>query len=197
MAIYIYSKSTENPSTFDPVIEKIRGDETEIYASVEHRRNFRELQKIKDAMSTKDILVIGSLFSLGINESDIVNELEHFVRVRRILVVCSIPSTYEYGVAQPMNQAIISTVLSLILSANAKVIPFRKSKRSNAGRAKIEFPDNWDELYERWEQEKISSKEFLAKSGLKRATFYNMMTEYREIQKMNHHFIQRYKQVSE
>lgn len=51
--------------------------------------------------------------------------------------------------------------------------------------AQIPAARNWDilitgeELYELWSTEKISSREFLQRSGLKKATFYNMITECR------------------
>lgn len=41
-------------------------------------------------------------------------------------------------------------------------------------------------------EKKISSKEFIQKTGLKKATFYNMVTEYKEIQRINNEYIKRY-----
>lgn len=193
MAIYIYSKTTEEIDVFEEVIELIKEKDLDIYISVEHKRNFGELHKIKEEMSLDDILLIGKLSSLGINKADVLNELEYFINERKYLVVANVESTYKYGVSQPMNQAVLQTILDSILLTNSNIINLGSSKRSNAGRNKIEFPDNWEDLYEAWEKGKISSKKFMEKSGLKKATFYNMITEYKEILAANYNFIKKYK----
>ncbi len=43
------------------------------------------------------------------------------------------------------------------------------------------FSEEWVGLYAQWERKEISSKEFLKKMGVKPATFYNMVTEYRRL----------------
>lgn len=193
MSIYIYTKTTEDISVFEDIMEVIDKKSQDIFVSVEHKRSFQELDVIMKEMTHEDILIIGSLTSLGINESDIANSLEYFIKNRKYLVISDIESTYEYGVSQPMNKAVLSTVLNSILSNNKNIIKLPRNKKSNAGRNRIEFPDNWEELYERWERDGISSKEFLDKSGLKKATFYNMITEYKEILKANEAFVKKYK----
>ena len=60
------------------------------------------------------------------------------------------------------------------------------------GRNKIVFPDTWDELYALWERHEISSKEFIEKSGLKKATFYNLLAEYKETIKEKNKYLKKY-----
>ena len=91
-----------------------------------------------------------------------------------------------------MNQAVLNTILESILSDNKNVVTV-SFKRANSGRNKLPFPDNWDELYEKWRNEEISSKQFIEKSGLKKATFYNLLTEYKDIQIQNKKYLKRYK----
>jgi len=193
VSLYVYTKTRENIATFERVIKIIYKNNQDVFVSVEHKRNFRELKKIKTEMSDKDILIISTLHSLGLNEADILNELNYFIQNRKLLVICNIESTYKFGISQPMNWAVLNTLSESILLHNTNIIKLPENKRSNAGRNKIEFPDNWEELYEKWEDNKISSKEFLDRSGLKRATFYNMITEYREILEANKSFIKKYR----
>lgn len=174
-------------------MEMIDRKDQDIFVSVEHKRSFQELEEIKDEMTSDDVLIIGSLNSLGINEADIANFIEYFIQNRKYMVISDIESTYEYGVSQPMNKAVLSTILNSILSNNKNIINLPRNRKSNAGRNRIEFPDNWEELYETWERDEISSKEFLDKSGLKKATFYNMITEYKEILEANEAFIKKYR----
>lgn len=192
MGIYIYSKTSEKKSVFENVIEIIRENEKEIIVSIEHNRNFKELENIKKEMTDTDILLIGSLKSLGMTNTDIANELDYFISKDKFLVVCDIESTYEYGIVQPMNRAILKTILDSII-ANNNIVRINSNKKYNAGRNKMEFPDNWEELYEKWEKEEISSKKFMEESGLKKATFYNMITEYKEILRVNADFVKKFK----
>ena len=192
MPIYIYSKTSEKKSIFEDLIKRIKENEKEIIVKIEHKRNFRELDNIKIKMKDGDILIIGSLNSLGVSKLDIANELDYFVEKEKNLVVANIESTYQYGVSQPMNKAIIKTILDSLAKEN-NILKLKENKRSNAGRNKIEFPDNWEELYEKWDKGEISSKKFLDESGLKKATFYNMITEYKGILKANADFVDKYK----
>lgn len=193
MSLYIYTKTAEDISVFEDIMKVIDRKDQDIFVTVEHKRSFQELDAIKKELSHEDILIIGSLNSLGINEADIANNLEYFIENRKYLVVSNIESTYEYGVSQPMNKAVLSTILNSILSNNKNIIKLPRNRKSNAGRSRIEFPNNWEELYEKWDRDEISSKEFMDKSGLKKATFYNMITEYKEILEANEAFVKKYR----
>lgn len=191
--MYIYTKTTEDISIFEDIMGIIHQKDSEICVSVEHMRSFQELEKIKNEMINDDILIIGSLKSLGINEKDIANSLKYFIEKGECLVISNLESTYKYGVSQPMNKAILSTILDSVLLNNKNIIELPRNRKINSGRNKIDFPNDWEELYENWENNNISSKEFLDKSGLKKATFYNMITEYKEILKANEAFVKKYR----
>ena len=191
MNIYVYGKSTEDFSVFNNVINLLGNENTNIELTIENRRSFRELEILERNCKNESILLISSISSLGITEADIANQLDYIISHDILLVVCDMPSTYQFGVSQPMNKAITSTILQSILSNNKKIISM--PKKSTVGRNKIAFPDNWDELYEKWENKEISSKEFIQLSGLKKATFYNLMTEYKELQRIKEEYIQKYK----
>jgi len=191
--LYIYTKTTEDISIFEDIMEIIHKKDSDICVSAEHMRSFQELEKIKNELTNDDILIIGSLKSLGINEKDIANSLKYFIENGECLIVSNIESTYKYGISQPMNKAILSTILDSVLLNNKNIIELPRNRKNNSGRNKIDFPNNWEELYENWENNNISSKEFLDKSGLKKATFYNMITEYKEILKANEAFVKKYR----
>lgn len=140
------------------------------------------------------VYIISSLNSLGLNDAEIATQLSWFVDNCVKLVICDIPSTYEFGVNQPMNQAILSTLLQSIITRNQNMITV-SFKKSNSGRSKLPFPDDWDELYEKWVNNEITSRQFIALSGLKKATFYNLLTEYKEIQSANLEYMKQYKIV--
>lgn len=193
MVIHLYAKMNEELSVFDDVIGILKHNDDELMITSENRRSFRELENIK-SISNDIIYIISSLNSLGLNDADIATQLSWFIDNSVKLVICDIKSTYEYGVVQPMNQAILKTILDSILTNNKNIITV-SFKRSNSGRNKLPFPDNWDDLYKKWENGSITSKQFMDKSGLKKATFYNLVTEYRSIQAANMQYLKKYKIV--
>ena len=180
MEIYIYMKYTDDEEKVKKVVDYIRRDCCSIYVSMENRRSFYELEKVKKSMKKEDAVVIESLSSLGMNEAEIASQLEWFIQRQRMLAVGSCVPTYEFGMSQPTNMAALSVLKQMIISSNNNVVELPNYRRSNSGRSRIAFPDNWDELYEKWEKKEISSKEFLNQSGLKKGTFYNLLTEYKK-----------------
>lgn len=77
---------TDDINVFKDLIEIIKEKNKEIFISTEHKRSFRELEKIKEVMGEKDVLLIASLSSLGMNEADIANQLEYFVNNRKYIL---------------------------------------------------------------------------------------------------------------
>lgn len=191
MNIQIYAKLHERISAFNDVLDIIRSDGDNVYVTIENQRAFRKLEQMMGEYKGS-VFVISSLTSLGTNDADIATKLSWFIKHQIRLAVCEYPSTYEYGVEQPLNQAVLSTVLQSVLNGNKKVVE-ASFKKPSVGRSKLPFPDNWDSLYAEWKDKKITSKEFMEQAGLKKASFYNLLTEYREIQKENEEYIKRYK----
>ena len=186
--IYLYAKQEDRIEELQYVLQNISVfyKHNEIYISREPRRSFGELEKIKEVMQENDVCIITNPASLGLNETEVVTQLDWFIQKSRILLIYDFKTTYQWGVSEPLNQAILQTIQESVLrQAGKRVIKMPENRKSNAGRSRIELPENWAELYEQWENQKITSKEFLEKSGLKRATFYNLITEYRQMKEEN------------
>ena len=94
-----------------------------------------------------------------------------------------------------MNKIVLTTLLQSALNTNKDIVEIPRKKRGNAGRKKVAFPDNWDELYEKWKKYEITSSEFIEKTGLKKATFYNMLAEYNIMLKEQDRYIKKYSKV--
>lgn len=196
--IYLYAKQEDRIEELQYVLQDIGVfyKHNEIYISREPRRSFGELEKIKEAMQENDVCIITNPASLGLNETEVVAQLDWFIQKPRILLIYDFKTTYQWGVSEPLNQAILQTIQqSVLMQAGKRVVKMPENRKSNAGRSRIEIPENWAELYEQWENQKITSKEFLQKSGLKRATFYNLITEYRQMKEENDRFYETYKSV--
>ena len=196
--VYLYAKVTDRMEELDVALQEIMRQQEigNVFISTEPSRSYYKLDKIKKAMTEDDVCVIANLASLGLNEADIATGLEWFINVPRMLIIANFSNSYKWGISQPLNQAILSTLQQALLGKNeGRTVIIPEYKKSNAGRKLISFPDNWEELYSKWENKEITSKEFCEQSGLKKATFYNLMTEYREIKEANLNYFKRYRSV--
>lgn len=189
MIFQLYAKIGERLAEFDKVLSLLSSTNDSIYLTREHKRSFVEFDKLTKTLDSSQILMIHSLHSLGFSNQEIVKRLGWFVHSSKKLVICEVPSTYEYGVSQPMNEAILRTLIHSLDEEKTVNICY---PRSHSGRNKIPYPNNWEEYYEEWEREELSSKDFIAKTGLKRATFYNLVTQYRKTKDENEQYLKKY-----
>ena len=131
--IYVYIKSTEDIAVFYETIHALYIPDTEVFSCSENRRSFRKLNDIKTKCSREDILIIGSVNSLGLNSADIANQLQWFIDNSIMLVICDVNTTYIFGVSQPMNKAVLGTILQSILENDGKIVKMTGSRRRNSG----------------------------------------------------------------
>lgn len=145
--------------------------------TVENRRSFKSFELLKKKCEYGDAIAITSVKALGLNDKDIVAQLDWFINHDIPLVICDTPSTYEYGLAMSVNKAVLSTIRQSIVDVNNIVL---KPSKHNAGRPNAKYPENWEDLYARWESKDITSKEFMERANLKKATFYNLLSDYKK-----------------
>jgi len=55
-------------------------------------------------------------------------------------------------------------------------IALAKQKGPYKRRKRIAYPENWDEVYQKWSNRTISSKKAMALTGLKKTTFYKFIS---------------------
>ena len=65
-----------------------------------------------------------------------------------------------------------------LLERQKEGIAIAKAKGKYKGRKKIEYPDNWKEVYEKWKHREITGTAAMNELGLKRNTFYNLIKKY-------------------
>lgn len=54
-----------------------------------------------------------------------------------------------------------------------------KEKGIHFGRPAIAYPPNWDEVYRQWESKQITAVAAMHRLGLKRSTFYKLVSQFR------------------
>lgn len=55
-----------------------------------------------------------------------------------------------------------------------------KEKGIHLGRPGIAYPLNWEEVYQQWESKQITAVAAMNLLGLKRSTFYKMLSKFRK-----------------
>ena len=186
--LYLYAKTDIDLSVFDDIILRFNNKYTELDITIENRRSFRDLDKLLHRLNTNDVLLINDLSDIGLKQTDLIKYLDYIIYHNIILIIQNINTTHDDNI--DINKAVLSTLKQYILSNN-NIINF--SNKSSVGRSKIIFPDNWEDLYNSWINHEITSKEFINKSGLKKATFYNLLGEYKHIQELNLEYINKYR----
>lgn len=186
--LYLYAKTDIDLSVFDDIILQFNNKYSELDITIENRRSFRDLDKLLYRLNKSDVLLINDLSDIGIKQIDLIKYLDYIVYNNIILIIQNIDTTHNDNI--DINKAVLLTLKQYILSNN-NIINF--SNKSSVGRSKIIFPDNWEDLYNSWINHEITSKEFINKSGLKKATFYNLLGEYKHIQELNLEYINKYR----
>lgn len=186
--LYLYAKTDIDLSVFDDIILRFNNKYTELDITIENRRSFRDLDKLLHRLNKNDVLLINDLSDIGLKQTDLIKYLDYIVYNNIILIIQNIDTTHDDNI--DINKAVLSTLKQYIVSNN-NIINFLN--KSSVGRSKIIFPDNWEDLYNSWINHEITSKEFINKSGLKKATFYNLLGEYKHIQELNLEYINKYR----
>lgn len=137
-----------------------------------------------------DVLVIKSLDRLSRNKDHIKQELEHFKAHHIRVKVIDIPTTMvELPEGQEWVFEMINNILIEVLSSiaeqerlttrkrQAEGIAVAKKQGRHLGRPKTAYPENWDEVYEKWKDNQMTAKEAMRVLGLKKSTFYQLVKE--------------------
>ena len=178
--LYLYKKFSEDGVSVKKMAQNLFHKEDEIYVVSDHARKETALTKVMDTASAGDIFIIDSLCDLGQTDQEIIRRLRCFMDKRICLIICAVKSTYEKGIDETINGIVLATILEMLSSAHSsesRMIRFRR----NIGRPGVEFPDGWDEMFQNWKSGKVSSADFMQWSGMKKATFYNKITEYKNL----------------
>ena len=148
-----------------------------------------------------DTLVIKSLDRLSRNKNDIQNELRYYLQNGIRVVVIDLPTTMiSIDEKNKWVLDMISNILIEVISSIAEqermtirarqaegiaVMPVRNGKKYSrktgrcTGRPRTKYPDNWDEIYFKWQSKEISATNAMKQLGLKPNTFYRLASHYK------------------
>ena len=150
-------------------------------------------QALKGALGLRpgDCLYITSLDRLSRNKSDIKAELEYFKQKHITIKILDLPtSLIEVPAGQEWIQDMITNILVEVLSSMAEQerltirkrqeegIRAAKAKGKYLGRPRLEFPENFEQVYVRWKAEEITAKQAMVLLRLPKSSFYKLVRKY-------------------
>ena len=150
-------------------------------------------QALKGALGLRsgDTLFIMSLDRLSRNKNDIKQELEWFREHEICLKILDLPtSLIEVPEGQEWIREMITNILVEVLSGMAEQerltirrrqregIDAAKAKGKHLGRPEIEMPEGFSEVYNKWKKGEITAVWAMKQLGLKRSSFYKMVSRY-------------------
>jgi len=154
------------------------------------RQGYASLKK--SLLRSGDTLIIKSLDRLSRNKADIKKELEYYKENGIRLKVIDLPTTMmelpsgQEWVFEMVNNILIEVLGTIaeqeresIRARQAEGIAAAKGRGVYRGRKEIKKPENWDSVIADWKSGKITATRAIELTGVKRTTFYKLVTEKR------------------
>lgn len=190
---YFYARVSSKEQNLDRQLEafrKLGATEREIITDKESGKDFdrpgyRALRET--LLRSGDTLVIKSLDRLSRKKADIKRELEWFktnnIRVKVIdlpTTMMELPEGQEW-VFEMVNNILIEVLgtiaqqeREMIKARQAEGISIAKAKGIKLGRPGATYPENWQEIIEKWQSGEITATKAMELTGTKRTTFYKL-----------------------
>lgn len=192
--IFYYARVSSREQNLDRQIEafkKLGADEREIICDKESGKDFNRsgYQALKNAMlRSGDTLVVKSLDRLSRNKCDIKNELQYFKDNNIRLKVIDLPTTMmdlpqgQEWVFDMVNNILIE-VLGTIAEQERQTIRKRqregidtaKAKGKHLGRPKIDLPEEYDVVIDKWRNKEITARHAMKELGISKSSFYRLI----------------------
>lgn len=155
-----------------------------------NRPNYQALRQLSTA---GDTIIVKSLDRLGRNKEAIKEELAYFknkgVRIRCLDLPTTMIDTGSDLILDTITNILIEVYGMIaeqerrnIRQRQAEGIAQAKARGQHLGRYKAEYPSNWTEVYNQWQDNQITAVKAIELLGMKRSTFYKLAKQYKQKQ---------------
>ena len=193
--IFGYARVSSKDQNLDRQIEeliKYGVEERDIIVDKQSGKDFNRngYKTLKyNLLRNGDTLVIKELDRLGRNMEQIKVEWKELEDVGVNLVVIDNPILNTAGKTD-LEKKLISNIVFELLSymsekerlkikqRQAEGIKIAKEKGNKFGRPKVGYPDNWEEVYNRWLNKEITAVVAMYELNLKKNTFYKLVKQF-------------------
>ncbi|HRC81771.1 MAG TPA: recombinase family protein [Sedimentibacter sp.] len=163
------------------LIDKISGKDFE-------RPNYKLLKKV---LREGDLLVVESIDRLGRNYREILEEWKCITQKLKVDIKVLDMPLLDTSLHKDLLGEFISNLILQVLAyvaeqerlnikkRQAEGIAAAKKRGKHLGRPKVEIPENFKEVYEKWNNKEITARAAMKELNLKPTTFYNMVKNYK------------------
>ena len=150
-----------------------------------------QYQALKLQLREGDVLVVKSIDRLGRNYKQICEEWREIVRdIKANIKVLDMPILDTTRTDGLIGEVISDIVLQLlgyvaeqerafIKQRQSEGIKLAKEKGKRLGKPPIQYPDNWQDIYQIWESGSITAREAMKRLNLKPTSFYKLAKNYK------------------
>lgn len=143
--------------------------------------NRPQLQAMLDFCREGDCIYIKDFSRLARSTKDLLSVLE-FLKSKKVTLI-SLKENFDTSDATgqlmvTMIGAINEFYRNIQKEHQLEGIAIAKAQGKYTGRKAIEYPDNWEDIYEKIATKQLTSKEAMEFLGLKPTTFYKLKKEY-------------------
>ncbi len=152
-------------------------------------------QSLKSQLGLRagDQLYITSLDRLSRNKNDIKEELKWFRDHEIRLMILDLPTSLievpdgQGWIIEMINNVLIEVLASIaeqerltIRKRQREGIEAAKKKGKHLGRPCLQISDNFPEVFEEWQEKKITAKDAMKQLGMSSSSFYRIVRQYKE-----------------
>ena len=190
------STKDQNPERQIKTLMEMGIEERNIYVEKKSGHNFnREFYDmlVNHIMRKGDRLTVTELKRFGRNYAEIYREWHHITKELQMDIRVADMKILDTSLNKDLLGQVITDVVLALLSYVAEGdweerhelqrqgIEVAKEAGKHLGRPRTEFPDNWEECYNRWKSGEITAREAMRLTGLKKDSFYRLVKKHEEI----------------
>ena len=196
MKIYGYvrvSSTDQNEDRQMVSMNDLKIPTAQIFIDKQSGKDFQRPQykKLTEKLKEGDLLYIKSIDRLGRNYEEIQNQWRILTKEKGIdICVIDMPlldTRIHKNLIGTLISDIVLQILSFVAQSERESIRIRQAEGITAARARgVQFgrpikkpPENFGVLVKQWEHGKLTFEQLLTQTGLKEATFYRRLREYR------------------
>ncbi|MCL2086103.1 MAG: recombinase family protein [Oscillospiraceae bacterium] len=183
----------QNESRQLATMQKLEIPQSNTFLDKQSGKDFKRpnYQKLLEILKTGDILYIPSIDRLGRNYEEIQNQWRVLTKEKGVDIAVLDMPLLDTRLNKDLMGTFIADLVLQILSfvaqserdninkRQAEGITAAKARDVKFGRPTKKAPENFEEVVRQWEKGDLAFSSVLEQTGLKEATFYNRLREFR------------------
>lgn len=193
---FAYARVSSKDQNLDRQVEVFLSmgiDERDIYVEKQSGGTFgREVYRnlVDYILREGDILVVKELERFGRNYAEIKEEWRYIVKEKRAdIIVLDMPLLDTTQSKDLLGTLIADMVLALLSyaaqqeldskkNAQREGIAIAKKKGIHMGRPRMDYPDDWEEWYQKVYSKEVTAAGAMREMGIKKDTYYRLVKKY-------------------